>query len=129
MDAEQRTDSTTWHWLWAHTARQVISALLLPDTYEPIQIGYGWGARSCVSQTMLLLHPTDVSHDTGELSLTIAGQPTTVIPRDGRSYTEYVEYVASVVARALEECSANKATGEPRLNGDTFTCGACESTP
>jgi len=121
MDSEEVTDHTTWRWLWVHTARQIIFSLALPPTYEPIQIHYGWGVCNRADQTTLLLHPSGGSHESGDLSLTISGQPTAVIPRDGRAYTEYVEYVTEVVARALQECFANEAAGEPREGSHTLT--------
>lgn len=120
MDAEQLTDDTTWHWLWVHTARQVIANLELPANFEPIQIDYGWGARNCISQTILLLHPSGTSRETGDLSLTISGQPTSIIPRDGRPYTEYVEYVSGVVAHTLQECFADQAAGELHIDDHTL---------
>ena len=121
MDAEELTDHTTWRWLWVHTARQIIFSLALPPTYEPVQIGYSWGACSYANQTTLLLHPSGGGHESGDLSLTISGQPTTAIPRDGRAYTEYVQYVTDVVAWALQECFANEAAGEPRIGGRILT--------
>jgi hypothetical protein len=121
MDAEQLADDTTWHWLWAHTARQIITTLEVPVNFEPVQISHGWGARSRASQTIILLHPSVGDRQIGDLSLTISGQLTRAIPRDGRPYTEYVEYVAGVVARALQEHIASQTAGEPRLNDGRFT--------
>jgi hypothetical protein len=121
MDAEQLRDYTTWRWLWAHTARQIISALALPANYELVQIGYGWAARSCTSQMTLRLHPSGANHDSGDLSLSISGRPTSVIPREGRQYAEYVEYAAEVVARAFQEYFADESLGEPTTSRPTPT--------
>lgn len=120
MDAEQLSGYTTWRWLWAHTARQIIAALALPADYERVEIAYGTGVRSCGGDMALLLHPSGAGHEIGDLSLTIAGQPAAVIPREGRAYTDYVDHVATVVGRALHECGANDLAGTPHERPSTI---------
>jgi nitrous oxidase accessory protein NosD len=106
---------TTWRWLWAHTARQIIAALALPADYERVEVAYGTGVRSCGGDMALLLHPSGAGHAIGDLSLTIAGQPAAVIPRDGRAYTDYVEHVATVVGHVLQASYAHAAARDEAL--------------
>lgn len=110
MDTEQLAGYTTWRWLWEHTARQIIAALALPPNHEPVALGYAWGVRNRDTRaTLLLLHPSGAGHDTGDLALTIAGQASAVIPRDGLPYVEYVERAGQAVARTLHDCLASEA--------------------
>jgi hypothetical protein len=110
MDAEQLAGHTTWRWLWEHTARQIIAGLALPPSHEPVALAYAWGVRNRDTQaTLLLLHPSGASHGAGDLALTVAGQASAVISRDGLPYVEYVERASKVVARALQGCLASEA--------------------
>src|SRR5215212_10041531 len=101
MDAEQLTGYTTWRWLWTHTAQQIIAVRSLPSCYQSIQISYGWGVCSHTGQTILLLHPSGANRMTGDLTLSILGQPSSVIARNDRTYVEYIQRVTEIVEQVL----------------------------
>lgn len=114
MDAETLAGYTTWRWLWEHTARQIIAALAVPATHEPVGLSYGWGVRNRETHTtLMLLHPSGTGHGIGDLSLTIAGRPAAVIPRDDLTYVEYIERASQVAAGALLQCLASEAADMP----------------
>ena len=96
MVVETLVAEQTWRLLWSHAAYQIISSL--PSTgYERVAVGYGWGLRNRANQHALLIHPTGNGRETGDLSLTVRGSGTQVIPRCGASYPDYLENVADIV--------------------------------
>ena len=87
----------TWRLLWSHAAHEIASSLS-SEEYERVAVGYGWGLRCRANpQHALLIHPTGTGREAGDLSLTVRGSGTHVIPRCGASYTDYLESVADVV--------------------------------
>ena len=81
--------------LWSHAALQVV-LMSCPTLYECSPVGIGWGVRNPqVRRRAILVHPSADPSVAGELSLTVPGLGTRVLPRDDRSY---VEYLASAVA-------------------------------
>jgi len=120
MDSEQLSDYTTWRWLWAHAARQIVATLTLPANYERVEIGYGAGVRSYGGEPVLLLHPSGAGHKSGDLSITVAGQPASAIPREGRAYADYVERVAAVVEQTLQDCYASSPTAGAKATDGPF---------
>ena len=98
MVVEALIAEQTWRLLWSHATHQIISALPIAPAYERIVVGYGWGLRSRADRRRaLLLHPTGNGRDTGDLSLTVLGSGTHVIPRCGMGYPEYLDRVADIV--------------------------------
>lgn len=93
----------TWRLLWAHATYQIVSNVPSAEVYEPVSVGYGWGLRNPEDRRRaLVIHPTADGREIGDLSLTILGVGTQIIPRCGASYVDYLEAVADVV-----ETSAN----------------------
>lgn len=104
MVTEALATEQIWRSLWSHTAEQIISTLPHCSKYERIAVGPAWGFRSMSDPSRaLLLHPTGTGRETGDLSLTVRGEGTVVLPRCGMSYIEYLDAatnVASVAASA-----------------------------
>ncbi len=94
----------TWQLLWRHAAYQSMVAYPVSPTYERVTAGYGWGLRDRADRRRaLLIHPSGAGRDLGELSLTILGAGTQVIPRRNRTYPAYLVAVTAAVATALEQ--------------------------
>jgi len=97
MVVETLVAEQTWQLLWSHAADQLIAALP-PAGCERITLGYACGLRNRANpQLALLVHPTGTGRETGDLSLTVRGSGTQVIPRCGASYTDYLENVADIL--------------------------------
>ena len=98
MIVETLVAEQTWRLLWSHAAHQIISSLPVAANYERVAVGSGWGLRSPTDPNRaLLLHPTGNGREGGDLSLTVRGSGTHVIPRCGVSYTDYLDNVADIV--------------------------------
>ena len=98
MVVETLATEQTWRLLWSHAAQQIISTLPSAPGSERIAVGYGWGVRNSADPCRaLLVHPTGNGRETGDLSLTVRGSGTHVIPRCGASYIEYLDTVADIV--------------------------------
>jgi hypothetical protein len=95
------TTDLTWRMLWSHTARHVISEVEADSQVELVSAGYGWGLRlKDDTRCALLVHPTGSDRDVGDLSLTVLGYGTQVIPRAGGCYQSYVSQVVDAVEAA-----------------------------
>ncbi len=118
---ETPPESLTWRWLWAHAAKQIVASLVLPAGYEAVTFGYSQGICSRADQSMvLLLHPSGTQRANGDLAITMRGQASLSIARDGRTYPEYLEWVGQQVAAifaaylaAAESAPAAGAVGGP----------------
>lgn len=98
MVVETLIAEQTWRLLWSQASNQIISALPTMPGCERLAVGYGWGLRSHADRRRaLLLHPTGNGRENGDLSLTVLGSGTQVIPRCGCSYPEYLDRVADIV--------------------------------
>lgn len=92
-----REDEQTWRLLWPDATFRIISGCAVPDV-ECIAAGTGWGLRSSRHRhRALLLHPAADGRNIGDLAVTVRGFDTHVIPRCGRSYSEYLDAVVDVV--------------------------------
>lgn len=101
MVTSTTTTDITWRLLWSHTARHVISEVTTDSGLELVSAGYGWGLRrSDDMRCALLVHPTGNDRDVGDLSLTVLGHGTQVIPRAGSCYQSYVGQVIDAVEAA-----------------------------
>ena len=101
MVTSTTTTDLTWRLLWSHTARRVVSELLTEELLEEVAAGYGWGLRRCDdTRCALLVHPTSHDRDIGDLSLTVLGHGTHIIPRAGSSYQDYIGIVTDAVEAA-----------------------------
>ena len=88
----------SWRLLWEHAAYQVVTSLPSDPALECASAGYGWGLRNATnSRQALLIHPSAHGREIGDLSLTVLGHGTQVIPRCNYSYTKYLNAVADVV--------------------------------
>ena len=93
VDADQ-----TWRLLWSHTAYQVVSALSTHEACESSAVGYGWGLRHTSDPSRaVLLHPTAHGREIGDLSLTVCGKGTHIIPRCNTDFVHYLHTVSDVV--------------------------------
>jgi len=98
MIVETLVAEQTWRLLWSHAAHQIISSLPSASNYERVAVGSGWGLRNPAHpHRALLLHPASNGRESGDLSLTVRGSGTQVIPRCGASYTDYLDNVADIV--------------------------------
>lgn len=98
MVTETLADKQLWRLLWAHAAYQVVCTTPAAAHYETISAGYGWGLRNRDDQRRaLLVHPSSTDCEIGDLSLTVLGVGTHVIPRCSRSYTDYLAEVKDIV--------------------------------
>lgn len=101
MFASTSITDTTWRLLWAHTAHLVINELPENNSTERVSAGLGWGIRRKDNpRQAILIHPTANQREVGDLSLTVLGQGTQVIPRAGKSYTDYLEMVVDAAEAA-----------------------------
>lgn len=101
MIASTTTTDMTWRLLWSHTARHIVNDLSIYPELELVSAGYGWGLRrNDDHRCALLVHPTGSDRDAGDLSLTILGQGTHVIPRADSSFHDYFGLVADAVETA-----------------------------
>lgn len=111
MVVETLVAEQTWRLLWSQATYQIISALPTSPQYERLAVGYGWGLRSRDNhRRALLLHPTGNGREAGDLSMTVIGSGTHVIPRCGLGYPEYLDHVADIVettARVYLDQAAN----------------------
>ena len=113
MIASTTTTELTWRLLWSHTARHVISDVASDAALEEVSAGYGWGLRrSDNPRRALLVHPTGNDREAGDLSLTVLGQGTHVIPRAGSNYREYLGLVTDAVETAAHFYLAASAAQE-----------------
>lgn len=102
MVVETGSDKQLWQLLWAHAAHQVVLALPAVSGCETLAAGYGWGLRRCADRRhAVLVHPSGEDSAVGDLSLTVLGFGTQVIPRCGRSYPDYLAEVADVVETTI----------------------------
>lgn len=86
--------------LWSHAALQVV-LMSCPAQYECSEVGLGWGLRNPqVPRRALLVHPSTEGTVLGELSLTVPGLGTRILPRDDRTYVEYLNSAVAVVSSA-----------------------------
>jgi hypothetical protein len=93
VDAEQ-----TWRLLWSHTASQIISALPAYRSCEATAVGYGWGLRHTRDpRRAILLHPTAEGREIGDLSLTVCGKGSQIIPRCNSDFIRYLHAVTDAV--------------------------------
>ncbi|MFO7166686.1 MAG: hypothetical protein DIU80_001525 [Chloroflexota bacterium] len=84
--------------LWSHIAHQVISTLPAYETCELVGVGTGWGLRRINDhRRAILIHPTIEGHEIGELSLTVCGEGTQIIPRCNNDFIRYFHTVSDVV--------------------------------
>lgn len=103
MIAETSNAEQTWRMLWSHAAQQVIETLPAASQCECVALGYGWGLRSrAAHRCALVIHPSSNARHIGDLTMTIAGVGTQVIPRGGLNYTNYLDIVATVAQAALD---------------------------
>jgi hypothetical protein len=101
MVADTLVADQTWRLLWCHAARQIINDVVLEAGWIRVAAGYGWGLRlRGAQQRALLVHPTAGNHEAGDLSLTVLGAGTHVIPRAGQSYDQYIDQVRDAVETA-----------------------------
>ena len=102
---QNSTDKQTWQSLWSHTASEIISSFSDPFSRNRLAADHCWGLYDPANpQRMLCLHPSSMGKRAiGDLSLTMLGAGTFVIPRNGSSYVEYIRQVSDVV----------KATAKP----------------
>lgn len=101
MFATASMTDTTWRLLWAHTAHIVIDELPENASIERVSAGHGWGIRRKDNpRQAILVHPTASHREVGDLSLTVLGQGTQVIPRAGKSYADYLEMVIDAAEAA-----------------------------
>lgn len=98
--ASEETDQQTWHYFWSYTASQIIASLS-PAAHHDSNGAHGWGLHDPANpQRSLLLHPSNKEkRHLGDLSLTLLGQSTFVLPRDGLSYVAYIRYVTQEVQK------------------------------
>ncbi len=96
----EETDLQTWHYFWSYAASQIIASLS-PATHKNPEGGQGWGLHDPTNpQRSLLLHPSNKEkRQIGDLSLTLLGQGTVVLPRNGLSYIGYVRFVTEEVKK------------------------------
>lgn len=98
MMTEALLDKQLWRLLWANTARQVIDTTPSAAVYEIVSAGYGWGLRCHTNRKRaLLVHPTSSDSEIGDLSLTVLGVGTHVLPRCNRGYIDYLADVRDIV--------------------------------
>jgi len=103
MMIETTSMKQTWQLLWCHAAYQSMAACPVSSAFERVTAGYGWGLRDRADRRRaLLIHPSGAGRALGELSLTILGTGTQVIPRCNRSYPAYLAAVTAAIATALE---------------------------
>lgn len=103
MVVETVRSEQTWRLLWSHASYQVISTLPTIGHHETICAGYGWGFRNAANQKRaVLVHPTADGREIGDLSLTILGVGTQVIPRCNTTLPQYLDTVRDVVQTAVE---------------------------
>lgn len=96
-----------WRLLWSRAAHQVIEALPQFHGYTQVEVGYGIGLRNPHDPTKaLILHPSGLSRNIGDLALTVVGQGTQVIPRYNRSYIEYLTDAIDAMEAAATILSA-----------------------
>ena len=92
-----------WRLLWSHASYQVISAVPIDNNHEAVCAGYGWGIRRADDRrSALLVHPTANDREVGELSLTILGVGTQVIPRCDSDFPQYLNAVRDVVETTID---------------------------
>lgn len=93
----------TWRLLWSHTAHKLVTDIAIGRGEAPVSAGYGWGLRSANNtRCALLVHPTSVDRDAGDLSLTVLGAGTHVIPRADLPYPVYISLVQEAVEAAAQ---------------------------
>lgn len=94
VDAEQ-----TWRLLWSNTAHQLVSGLpAYSGPREIVGVGYGWGVRSTEDRRRaILLHPTTEGREIGDLSLTVCGKGSQIIPRYNSDFIHYLHTVRDVI--------------------------------
>jgi len=94
VEAEQ-----TWRLLWSNTARQLMSALpAYSGSREVVGVGYGWGVRCAENRhRAILLHPTTEGREIGDLSLTVCGKGSQIIPRYNSDFIHYLRTVRDVI--------------------------------
>lgn len=93
----------TWRLLWSHTAHKLVSDVAQEGAWKPVAAGYGWGLRSTSNpRCALLVHPTAEHRDAGDLSLTVLGAGTHVIPRADLPYPVYISLVQDAVEVAAQ---------------------------
>jgi hypothetical protein len=98
MAVETLSNEQTWRLLWSHAAYQVISTLPKNFEYDCVSVGYGWGLRNrSDGRRAILIHPTGNGRELGDLSVTVPGSGTHVIPRFDRNYIAYLDVVADIV--------------------------------
>lgn len=87
-----------WRLLWSHATYQVVSTLSHAEHVEAVCAGCGWGLRNTADRRRaLVVHPTADGREIGDLSLTILGVGTQVIPRCNSDFTQYLATVRDVV--------------------------------
>lgn len=96
VTAVEQTEQT-WRLLWSHAAYQVISAFPTDTRYEIVEAGYGWGVRNTLTQRALLIHPTGADREIGDLSLTVRGEGSQIIPRCGSDFISYLNQTSDIV--------------------------------
>lgn len=101
MMTEVEHAEQTWRLLWSHAAHQVVSTLPPHGECELVFAGYGWGVRNTRTRRALLIHPTARLRDVGDLSLTVRGEGTQVIPRLGSDLPQYLDHVTDIVETML----------------------------
>ena len=103
MVIETPVADLTWRLLWSHTAQKLISDIAQERGGKPVAAGYGWGLRSDTNpRCALLVHPTAGDRDAGDLSLTVLGAGTHVIPRADLSYPVYISLVQDAIEVAAQ---------------------------
>jgi hypothetical protein len=108
MAAEKLPYEQTWRLLWSHAAYQVISALPTSFDYDCVAVGYGWGLRNRADgRRALLIHPSGSGREVGDLSLTVPGSGTQVIPRFDQDYIAYLDVVADIVETTARSYLSN----------------------
>jgi hypothetical protein len=85
----------TWRCLWSHAAYDIISSFPSTTHYDRIQVGSGWGFRNPANHHQA--HPSGNGREVGDLSLTVLGQGTQVIPRCSYSYPNYLDEVIDII--------------------------------
>lgn len=91
-------DQHLWHLLWSHAVYQVLAALVDPSPLQLANGSYWWGVCDPANpRRALLLHPSAHGQQTGELAVTVLGEATTVIARNGLGYVEYLDAVTARV--------------------------------
>lgn len=106
---EPKIAEQTWRMLWSHAAQQIVSACSDScSNYESVTTGVGWGFRHPQNpRRALLVHPTGLGRDVGDLAVTVLGSGTHVVPRCGLDFGNYVDAVAEIVEITALSCLAD----------------------